>query len=82
MENEKCPFCGCGAIYEIERNDDLIGTYPQLFCNGCKMIFETENNSPHLKDKETYDYLREKNMENMEHPHTPRKYHSAPLQSR
>lgn len=60
MENEKCPFCGCSAIYEIERNDDLIGAYPQLFCNGCKMVFESENNSPHLKDKETYDYLREK----------------------
>jgi hypothetical protein len=57
---QPCPFCGCSNIYEIEREDYFIGKYPQLFCNGCKMIFEVENDSPHLSDTTTYNYLREK----------------------
>lgn len=62
MENElkPCPFCKCKAIYEVEREDLFIGHYPQIFCNGCKMTFEIENNSPYLNDTTTYNYLREK----------------------
>lgn len=59
-ELKPCPLCGCVAIYEIEREDYLIGKYPQLFCNGCKMIFEVENNSPYLSDAKTYEYLRDR----------------------
>ena len=62
IEFEPCPFCGCGSggIYEIERDDYYIGRYPQLFCNGCKMVFEVENDSMYISDKETYEYLRNK----------------------
>lgn len=60
MELKACPICGCTAIYEIEREDDFIGTYPQLFCNGCKMKFEIENDSPYLNDTQTFEYLRNK----------------------
>lgn len=59
-EFKACPICGCIAIYETEREDSLIGTYPQLFCNGCKMSFEVENDSPYLNDSQTYEYLRNK----------------------
>ena len=59
-EMKLCPFCGCSNLYEIEREDYLIGNYPQLFCNGCKMIFEIENDSMYLNDAKTYEYLRNK----------------------
>lgn len=55
----ECPFCKCTNIYEIEREDLYIGHCPQIFCNGCKMTFEIENNSPYLNDTTTYNYLRE-----------------------
>jgi transposase-like protein len=55
-----CPICGCSNIYEIDREDHWIGRFPQLFCNGCKMTFEVENDSPHIKDDITYKYLRHK----------------------
>ena len=62
MENElkPCPFCICKAIYEVEREDLFIGHYPQIFCNGCKITFEIENDSPYLNNTTTYNYLREK----------------------
>ena len=62
MENElkPCPFCECKAIYEVEREDLFIGHYPQIFCNGCKITFEIENDSPYLNNTTTYNYLREK----------------------
>lgn len=59
-ELKPCPFCKCKAIYEVEREDFFIGHYPRIFCNGCKMTFEIENNSPYLSDTTTYNYLREK----------------------
>lgn len=59
-ELKPCPLCGCGNIYEVEREDRYIGNYPQLFCNGCKMIFEVENDSMYLNDAKTYEYLRNK----------------------
>lgn len=55
-----CPFCGCEAIYEIRRDDYLIGEYPQIFCNGCKVIVEVENDSPYFADDKTIQYLRDK----------------------
>ena len=58
-ELKSCPFCKCTNIYVIEREDLYIGHYPQIFCNGCKMTFEIENNSPYLNDTATYNYLRE-----------------------
>ena len=57
---KSCPFCGCGAIYNITREDEIVGDIPQLFCNGCKMTFEVENDSPYLNDRETFNYLKEK----------------------
>ena len=59
-ELKPCPLCKCTNIYEVEREDLYIGHYPQIFCNGCKMTFEIENNSPYLNDTTTYNYLREK----------------------
>ena len=55
-----CPFCGCNEIYEIRRNDYLTGERPQIFCNGCKVIVEVENDSPYFADGETIQYLRDK----------------------
>lgn len=60
MELKPCPFCGCNAIYEIRRDDYLTGERPQIFCNGCKVIVEVENNSPYFSDDETMQYLRDK----------------------
>ena len=59
-ELKPCPFCGCEAIYRIQRNDLIVDSIPQLFCNGCKMTFEVENDSPYVRDQETFDYLKEK----------------------
>ena len=56
----KCPFCGVGNMYEIQREDELGTVIPQLFCNCCKMIFEVENDSPYLSDEKTLEYLKEK----------------------
>lgn len=55
-----CPFCGCHDIYEIDRDDKFIGFYPQLFCNGCKIKFEVENDSVYHEDRATYFYLQDK----------------------
>ena len=55
-----CPFCGCEAIYEIRRDDYLTVERPQIFCNGCKVIVEVENDSPYFADDETIQYLRDK----------------------
>lgn len=63
MQNDKrlnCPFCNCGAIYEIEEPEDIVEKVPALFCNGCKMIFKVENDSPYLEDDKTFEYLKEK----------------------
>lgn len=57
---KSCPCCGCGAIYEISREDSIVDKIPQLFCNGCKMTFEVENDSPFLSDEKTFEYLKEK----------------------
>lgn len=57
---KSCPFCGCGAIYEISREDSIVDKIPQLFCNGCKMVFEVENDSPFMSDTKTFEYLKEK----------------------
>ena len=59
-ELKPCPFCGCNAIYEIRRDDYLNGERPQIFCNGCKVIVEVENDSPYFSDDETMQYLRDK----------------------
>lgn len=59
-ELKPCPFCGCNAIYEICRDDCLTGERPQIFCNGCKVIVEVENDSPYFSDDETMQYLRDK----------------------
>lgn len=56
----KCPFCGEGTMYEIQREDELGRIIPQLFCNSCKMIFEVENDSPYMSDEKTLEYLKEK----------------------
>ena len=56
----ECPFCGCEAIYEISREDSIVDKIPQLFCNGCKMTFEVENDSPFMSDAKTFEYLKEK----------------------
>ena len=55
-----CPFCGYNAIYETRREDYMTGERPQIFCNGCKVIVEVENNSPYFSDDETIQYLRDK----------------------
>lgn len=60
IELKPCPFCGCNAIYEIRRADYLTGERPQIFCNGCKVIVEVENDSPYFSDYETIQYLRDK----------------------
>ena len=60
MELKPCPFCGCTAIYETFREDHLTGECPQIFCNGCKVIVEVENDSPYFADDETIQYLRDK----------------------
>ena len=60
IELKPCPFCGCNAIYETRCDDYLIGERPQIFCNGCKVIVEVENNSPYFSDDETIQYLRDK----------------------
>lgn len=62
MQNNKlnCPFCDCGAIYEITETEDIVEKVPALFCNGCKMIFKVENDSPYLNDDMTFEYLKEK----------------------
>ena len=60
MEPKPCPFCGCNAIYEIRRDDYLTWERPQIFCNGCKVIVEVENDSPYFSDDETIQYLRDK----------------------
>ena len=60
IELEHCPFCGCSAIYETRRDDYLTGERPQIFCNGCKVIVEVENDSPYFSDDETIQYLRDK----------------------
>ena len=60
MELKPCPFCGCNAIYETRRDDDLTWKRPQIFCNGCKVIVEVENDSPYFSDDETIQYLRDK----------------------
>lgn len=57
---KNCPICGCGAIYETSREDSIVDKIPQLFCNGCKMTFEVENDSPFLSDTKTFEYLKEK----------------------
>lgn len=59
-ELKPCPFCGCKAIYEVEREDVFIGRYPQIFCNGCKLSVEVENDSMSLDDATIYNYLRDK----------------------
>ena len=58
--NLNCPFCGCSAIYEVTEPDNIVEQVPALFCNGCKMIFKVENDSPYLKDNDTFCYLKEK----------------------
>ena len=62
MQNDKlnCPFCNCGAIYEITEREDIVDIVPALFCNCCKMIFKVENDSPYLNENETFRYLKEK----------------------
>ena len=60
IELKPCPFCGCNAIYETRREDYLTGEIPQIFCNGCKVIVEVENDSPYFSDVETIQYLRDK----------------------
>ena len=60
IELKPCPFCGCSAIYETRRDDYLTGERPQIFCNGCKVIVEVENDSPYFADDETIQYLRDK----------------------
>ena len=55
-----CPFCGCKEIYEISRDDYLTGERPQIFCNGCKVIVEVENDSPYVADDERIQCLRDK----------------------
>ena len=55
-----CPFCGCNAIYETRREDYMTGERPQIFCDGCKVIVEVENDSPYFADDETIQYLRDK----------------------
>lgn len=57
---KNCPICGCGAIYKISREDSIVDKIPQLFCDGCKMTFEVENDSPFLSDTKTFEYLKEK----------------------
>ena len=59
-ELKPCPFCGCKEIYEIRRDDYMTGERPQIFCNGCKVIVEVENDSPYFADDETIQYLRDK----------------------
>ena len=59
-ELKSCPFCGCNAIYEISRDDYLTGERPQIFCNGCKVIVEVENDSPYFSHDETMQYRRAK----------------------
>lgn len=60
VELKPCPCCGSKSIYRIKRNDIIVEYIPQLFCNGCKMTFEVENDSPYMSDQETFDYLKEK----------------------
>ena len=60
IELKPCPFCGCNTIYEIRRDDYLTWERPQIFCNGCKVIVEVENDSPYFSDDETIQYLRDK----------------------
>ena len=60
IELKPCPFCGCSAIYEARREDYMTGERPQIFCNGCKVIVEVENDSPYFSDDETMQYLRDK----------------------
>lgn len=57
-----CPFCGGEAIYEIDEKDEIVDKIPALFCNLCKVIFKVENDSPHLDDDRTYEYLKEKTI--------------------
>lgn len=59
-ELNQCPFCGCNEIYEIRRDDYMTWERPQIFCNGCKVIVEVENDSPYFADDETIQYLRDK----------------------
>lgn len=65
MSNKKllpCMCCGCTNIYKIEEPDEIVDKVPALFCNGCKVIFKVENDSPYLNDDETYKYLEEKTI--------------------
>lgn len=55
-----CPFCGIDCMYEIIIDNEFGDPEPALFCNACKMIFQVENDSPHMKVDETYKYLKEK----------------------
>ena len=57
---KRCPLCGEGIMYEIQREDEIGRIIPQLFCNSCKMIFEVENDSPYMSDEKTLEYLEEK----------------------
>lgn len=59
-ELKPCPFCKTESIYQIDREDEFIRRYPQLFCNACKIKFEVENDSPYINDNLTYDYLLDK----------------------
>ena len=38
----------------------MTGERPQIFCNGCKVIVEVENDSPYFSDDETIQYLRDR----------------------
>lgn len=60
-ELKKCLCCGSSWIYETLEIDELGTEIPIIFCNACKVVFKAENDSPYLNDKETWEYLKEKN---------------------
>lgn len=58
-----CPFCGGSDLFYTYEINDLGDRIPTIFCNSCKAIFRAENDSPYYSEKETFDYLKKKNIE-------------------
>ena len=72
-----CPYCGLPMIWTFER-DELIGDYPVCFCDWCKIIIKSENDSPYMNDDETAEYLVDKLISVCKHKVKIRKRSKCP----
>ena len=66
MEQLKpCPFCGSTDLY-LETEEvgfPLYVNVPIIFCNTCKTISKTEDDSMEMREEKAYEYLKIKAIE-------------------